>query len=329
MIDRTQLVNEMKRALDLPESYRVEIEEPICHATADEILDPGGFDLKLGRQVFHFNMRNNSKLAGQISRVDVIPVGIKNRVISAMISEENERRRAEEARRQAEARGEFNIKGVTFKMIRVKGGMFLMGSNSGFNDEQPVHEVRVNSFSIGQTQVTQELWEVVMGTNPSSFKGNKKPVENVSWNDCQTFIQKLNKLTGKQFRLPTEAEWEFAARGGILSKGCTFSGSDSIDEVAWYEDNSGVTTHDVGIKSPNELGIYDMSGNVWEWCQDWYAGDYYSYCVDNNPIGAASGSNRVNRGGGWYYNATSCRVANRGSYTPTGTYDNIGFRLAQ
>lgn len=221
------------------------------------------------------------------------------------------------------------VKGVSFQMIAVEGGTFQMGSNSGDNDEKPVHEVRVNSFSIGQTEVTQELWEAVMGTNPSDFKGNKKPVEKVSWNDCQTFIQKSNQLTGKQFRLPTEAEWEFAARGGTQSKNYTYSGSNNIEDVAWYTNNSGNTTHDVGTKSPNELGIYDMSGNVYEWCQDWYGSDYYSSSVVNNPTGPTSGSYRVDRGGSWLSNAAYCRVSLRSSLAPSFAYSNPGFRLAQ
>jgi len=220
------------------------------------------------------------------------------------------------------------VKGVSFKMIALQGGTFQMGSNSGDSGETPVHEVRLNNFSIGQTDVTQELWEAVMGTNPSDFKGNKKPVEKVSWDDCQTFIQKLNQQTGKQFRLPTEAEWEFAARGGSQSKGYTYSGSNTLSDVAWYSGNSGSTTHDVATKSPNELGIYDMSGNVFEWCQDWYGSDYYSNSVVNNPSGPSSGSHRVIRGGSWYCDAIYCRVSCRDSYTPSNSDYDVGFRLA-
>ena len=220
------------------------------------------------------------------------------------------------------------VNGVSFQMIAVEGGTFQMGSTTGDSDEKPVHEVRVGSFSIGQTEVTQELWEAVMGSNPSKFKGNKRPVEMVSWNDCQTFITKLNQLTGKTFRLPTEAEWEFAARGGVQSKGYTYSGSNSIEDVAWYTSNSGSTTHEVATKAPNELGLYDMSGNVWEWCQDWYGSDYYSTSVVNNPTGPSSGSRRVGRGGCWRNLATYCRVANRDYYSPTGTYSFLGLRLA-
>ena len=222
----------------------------------------------------------------------------------------------------------YTANGVSFQMIAVEGGTFQMGSATGDDDEKPVHEVRVNSFCIGQTEVTQELWEAVMGTNPSNFKGNKLPVEKVSWNDCQTFITKLNQLTGKTFRLPTEAEWEFAARGGNQSKGYTYSGSNTIDDVAWYSSNSSSKTHEVATKAPNELGIYDMSGNVWEWCQDWYSSSYYSESVVNNPRGPSSGSYRVNRGGSWDYNAANCRTANRNCNSPTLTSRYVGVRLA-
>ncbi|MBQ7180359.1 MAG: SUMF1/EgtB/PvdO family nonheme iron enzyme [Bacteroidaceae bacterium] len=229
------------------------------------------------------------------------------------------------------------VNGVSFQMIAVEGGTFQMGSNSGSdNDEKPVHEVRLNSFSIGQTEVTQDLWKAVMGTNPSNFKGNKKPVEKVSWNDCQTFIQKLNQLTGKQFRLPTEAEWEFAARGGTQSKGYTYSGSNSLSDVAWYvvnsfekgEDSPDYGTHVVGTKSPNELDIYDMTGNVSEWCQDWYGSDYYASSVVNNPQGPSSGDSHVIRGGSWRKVASGCHVSRR-DYGYTGSDDYLGFRLAQ
>ena len=222
----------------------------------------------------------------------------------------------------------FTANGISFTMIAVEGGSFQMGSTAGDSDEKPVHEVKVNSFSIGQTEVTQELWEAVMGSNPSNFKGNKLPVERISWNDCQTFLTKLNQLTGQKFRLPTEAEWEFAARGGIQSKSFTYSGSNTIDDVAWYTSNSDSKTHEVATKTPNELGIYDMSGNVWEWCQDWYGSDYYSSSVVNNPTGPSSGSYRVYRGGRWGNSATNCRVANRNYNTPTITGDYLGFRLA-
>ena len=220
------------------------------------------------------------------------------------------------------------VNGVSFKMIRVEGGTFQMGSNDGNDDEKPVHEVTVSSFLIGETEVTQELWEAVMGSNPSSFKGTNRPVEMVSWDDCKTFISKLNSLTGKTFRLPTEAEWEYAARGGNKSKSYTYSGSNTIVDVAWYYGNSGDTTYDVAMKSPNELGIYDMSGNVYEWCQDWYDSSYYYTSPANNPTGPSSGSDRVARGGAWCKTISSCRVTNRMPVPATYVDDCIGLRLA-
>ena len=221
----------------------------------------------------------------------------------------------------------YTVNGVSFKMIAVKGGTFQMGSDDVFDDVKPVHQVTLSDYYIGETEVTQELWSAVMGSNPSYFTGNmQRPVEWVSWNDCQTFISKLNQLTGETFRLPTEAQWEYAARGGNQSKGYTYSGSNEIDEVAWYRDNSDTTTHPVQTKAPNELGIYDMSGNVFEWCSDWY--DFYSSTAQTDPTGPAGGSRRVNRGGSWDYDAASCRVADRSDSTPTFSYFNLGLRLA-
>lgn len=227
----------------------------------------------------------------------------------------------------------FTVNGVSFKMIGVEGGTFTMGATAeqgsdAYFDESPTHQVTLSSFAIGQTEVTQELWEAVMGSNPSSFKGAKRPVECVSWNDCQTFITKLNQLTGKKFRLPTEAEWEYAARGGKNSKGYKYAGSNTIDEVAWYTSNSGDKTHDVVTKKPNELGLYDMSGNVWEWCQDWYSSSYYSSSPQTNPTGPSSGSGRVLRGGSWNGRARYCRVSFRNNYDPDNRNYNRGLRLA-
>ena len=197
-----------------------------------------------------------------------------------------------------------------------------------YDSEKPVHSVALSDYYIGETEVTQELWQAVMGSNPSNFSGYpQRPVDQVSWNDCQEFITKLNNLTGKNFRLPTEAEWEYAARGGNKSNGYKYSGSNTIGNVAWYDDNSSSTTHDVKTKQANELGIYDMSGNVWEWCQDWYSSSYYSNSPSTNPTGPSSGSTRVLRGGGWDIYAGICRVSNRGSNDPDGRYDYNGFRL--
>ena len=215
-------------------------------------------------------------------------------------------------------------------MVYVQGGTFTMGATSvqgsdAEDDEKPAHSVTLSSYYIGKTEVTQELWQAVMGSNPSNFKGDRKPVARVSWNDCQKFISKLNSLTGKKFRLPTEAEWEFAARGGIKSKGYKYSGSNSFGDVAWYLKNSGDTTHDVGTKSPNELGLYDMSGNVWEWCNDWYGN--YSSSPSNNPTGPGSGAFRVCRGGSWDHGARYCRSSDRGHGTLVNRINNLGLRL--
>ncbi len=223
----------------------------------------------------------------------------------------------------------YEVNGVSFDMIMVEGGTFTMGATPEQGDaydwEKPTHQVTLSSFMIGKYEVTQAQWEAVMGSNPSSFKGDNLPVEFVSWNDCQTFIKKLNSITGKNFRLPTEAEWEYAARGGNKSRGYKCAGSDNIDDVAWYDDNSGVMTHAVGTKQPNELGLYDMSGNVWEWCSDWY-GDYSS-SAQTNPTGATSGLYRVCRGGCWFYGAGYCRVSYRFDITPDYSFDGLGLRL--
>ena len=223
------------------------------------------------------------------------------------------------------------VKGVSFNMVRVDGGTFMMGATSeqgsdAESDEKPAHQVTLSTYSIGETEVTQALWKAVMGSNPSNFKGDQRPVEKVSWDDCQTFIQKLNQLTGRKFRLPTEAEWEYAARGGNKSRGYKYSGSNTISAVAWYDDNSSSSTHDVKTKQANELGLYDMSGNVWEWCQDWYGS--YSSGAQTNPTGALRGSNLVDRGGSWRSNARNCRVAVRGHFTPDFRGINRGLRLA-
>ena len=217
------------------------------------------------------------------------------------------------------------------EMIFVKGGTFTMGATAeqgsdAFDFEKPTHSVTVSDFYIGKYEVTQAQWRAVMGSNPSCFKGDNLPVENVSWNDVQEFITKLNAQTGKKYRLPTEAEWEYAARGGNQSKGYKYSGSNSISNIAWYDANSNKMTHIVGQKSPNELGIYDMSGNVWEWCQDWYGS--YSSSSQTNPTGPSSGSYRVLRGGCWYTFAGICRVSNLTYYNPDYRSNRHGFRLA-
>ena len=223
------------------------------------------------------------------------------------------------------------VNGVSFTMIAVKGGTFTMGATDeqisfAYDNEKPTHQVTLSSYSIGQTEVTQKLWYAVMRTAPSNFPGDELPVEKVSWDDCQEFITTLNHMTGMNFRLPTEAEWEFAARGGNLSKGYTYSGSNSINDVAWYKGTSGNATHPVATKVPNELGIYDMSGNVWEWCQDLYGN--YSSDAQTNPTGSATGYERVSRGGSWSSYYYDCRVSRRDHNGNSLKSNGIGLRLA-
>ncbi|MGN1173427.1 MAG: formylglycine-generating enzyme family protein, partial [Muribaculaceae bacterium] len=222
--------------------------------------------------------------------------------------------------------------GVTFEMVYVPGGTFTMGATAeqgddAWDSEKPAHSVTLSGYYIGKYEVTQAQWKAIMGTNPSSFKGDNLPVERVSWDDCQTFIRKLNQLTGKKFSLPTEAQWEYAARGG-KSGGTKYSGCNDIDNVAWYyRDIAGEKTHPVGTKSPNDLGIFDMSGNVWEWCQDWYDSNYYKNSPTSNPTGPESGSRRVYRGGSWDYGARCCRVSFRGDSSHVYGRGILGFRL--
>lgn len=222
----------------------------------------------------------------------------------------------------------YTVNGVSFKMIAVKGGTFQMGSDYEYDYANPVHQVTLTKgYYIGETEVTQELWTAVMGSNPSYFTGNmQRPVEKVSWDDCQTFISRLNQLTGENFRLPTEAQWEYAARGGNKSKGYIYSGSNTIDDVAWYYSNSSFTTHPVKTKAPNELGIYDMTGNVWEWCSDWYGS--YSSAAQTDPTGPSTGSSRVGRGGCWDNDEMVIHVTRHGAFPPVVFTIYNGLRLA-
>ena len=194
-----------------------------------------------------------------------------------------------------------------------------MGSHKGDSDEKPVHRVTVSDFYMGKYEVTQKQWKAIMGNNPSYFKGDNLPVENVSWNDVQKFLKKLNEKTGEHYRLPTEAEWEYAARGGVKSQGYEYSGSNNIDKVAWHRNHAGKITHPVGTKKPNELGIYDMSGNVWEWCRNKY--ENLDEEVDD------SNARRVLRGGSWDNGRHLARAAYRSRARPDSRYDNIGFRV--
>ena len=212
------------------------------------------------------------------------------------------------------------------EMIFVEGGTFQMGSDSGEPDERPVHAVTLSSFNIGKYEVTQAQWKTLMGSTRSYFKDcDDCPVEYVSWDDVQGFIRKLNVQTGKNYRLPTEAEWEYAAKGGKYSKGYTYSGSNDLNAVAWYADNSGSKTHIVGGKQANELGIYDMTGNVWEWCYDLYGN--YNNLSQTDPYGSSTGWWRVHRGGAWIFGPNDCRSESRHSINANFGDEVRGFRL--
>lgn len=225
----------------------------------------------------------------------------------------------------------YTVGGVSFTMIFVEGGTFIMGATSeqerdAYDREKPVHNVELSSYYMANTEVTQELWQAVMGNNPSYFKGNTRPVEHVSWDECQIFIRKLNSMTGEQFRLPTEAEWEYAASGGNKSRGYKYSGGNNISKIAWFEANSNSVTHPVALMEANKLGIYDMSGNVYEWCNDWYG--LYNSGSQTNPQGALSGWSRVIRGGSWFNALKACRVSFRSYCSPNRGNNYTGLRLA-
>lgn len=217
------------------------------------------------------------------------------------------------------------VNGVSFSMIKVDGGTFMMG-NEAYKNEKPVHQVTLSSYLIGETEVTQNLWQVVMGENPSKFKGNNMPVERVSWEDCQLFIKELNRITGMKFRLPTEAEWEFAARGGTKSRGYKYSGSDNLNDVAWNNMNSSMV-HSVKTKKANELGLYDMSGNVLEWCYDLFS--KYRGTPQKDPSNNGKGDKRVARGDSVFTLANYCRVTCRYPLTQSFKDFSLGFRLAR
>ena len=223
------------------------------------------------------------------------------------------------------------IQNLIDNMIHIEGGTFLMGGTAEQGSEpsdfeHPIHEVTLSSFSIGKYEVTQEEWEAIMGANPSRYSGARHPVEQVSYRDCYRFIRKLNKLTGLKFRLPTEAEWEFAARGGNQSNRYKYAGGNDITKVAWMSEDSSDGTHDVGLKEPNELGLFDMSGNVWEWCSDMFGG--YSEATQTNPKGAGRSSFYVFRGGSWANESWYCRVSVRYGNLPRIRSVNLGLRLA-
>lgn len=227
----------------------------------------------------------------------------------------------------------FDVNNVLFKMVKVEGGVFTMGANMGdtaLNNEFPVHQVALSDYYICSTEVTQELWTAVMGSNPSYYQGPNLPVDSVTWGDCQTFINVLNsllasQLNGMSFRLPTEAEWEYAARGGKKSEGYLYSGGNTLSLVGWFLDNGNEQTHPVASLLPNELGIYDMSGNVWEWCSDWHS--TYSSEDQINPTGPSDGTQRIRRGGSWCNDTVNCRIPRRAYAVPEYSGRHLGLRL--
>jgi len=216
---------------------------------------------------------------------------------------------------------------LEISLCYMESGTFTRGDiwGDGFEDERPLHEVFLSGYFIGRYPVTQSLWKKVMNTNPSFFKGDDHPVEQVNWYDTQEFIKRLNAMTGYMFSLPTEAQWEFAARGGIHSKGYKYSGSDDLNLVAWYDKNEKEQTRPVGQKKENEIGLFDMNGNVWEWCQDWKGP--YSDTLQINPQGPSSGEEKVCKGGSWGRNNQRCRISYRGDDKPNLIYYTLGFRL--
>lgn len=231
---------------------------------------------------------------------------------------------------------------VSFRMIKVEGGAFMMGSEDedkeAFGREKPAHTVKLSTFWIGEFPVTQALWVAVMGDNPAYFPGMNRPVEHVFWEDItERFLPALNQQSKQTYRLPTEAEWEFAARGGASAtlssqnRKCKYAGSNRLRDVGWVYENSHFETKVVGLKQPNALGLYDMSGNVWEWCADWFDEKYYQTCVDKgvvrNPTGPTHGRNRVLRGGSWFYHPRHCRVSYRYDDDPENASSDWGFRL--
>ena len=232
---------------------------------------------------------------------------------------------------------QYSVNGISFLMVYVKGGTFQMGSDAGDKDEKPVHSVALSDYYIGETEVTQELWSAVMGAEdiPSYWKGDRMPVDMVDWSSCNEFIEKLNHFlagqlpAGYEFSLPSEAQWEYAARGGNKSMSYAFSGSNDLSEVAWFDMTSEGQTHEVKRSAPNELFLYDMSGNVWEWCKDSYSATFYSANKNwSNPVNEMPGLRHVLRGGSWFRNAKSCTVSYRYYYSSGTCPASYGFRLA-
>ncbi len=290
-----------------------------CDVTGDGLVDIDDvnavINIMVGKVV--------ATAAGDVTNDGMVDIADLNEIINTMLG------------KNAPVFTEYTVNGVSFKMIDVEGGTFTMGDDNG-GDASPAHQVTLSDYSIGETEVTQELWKAVMGSLPSSVAYDpKKPIHYVGWDDCRQFITKLNQLTGKRFNLPTEAQWEFAARGGKKSRGYTYAGSNNLASVAWYTDNSFGSINPVAAKAPNELGIYDMNGNVFEWCQD-YAYKYTSepqtdpVCLDASQ--SSNSSYRIQRGGGYYSDAEACVTTSRNWQNASEVFPymlaNDGLRLA-
>ena len=301
-------------AEDLYEEFTV----PCIHQLTDYLRKhPGEFD----RFVFsEEGIKSSSRIVKALHEVDGKPVFYR----LLLWQQEEEEKQANEDRIRSNQ--EFTVNGVSFTMIYVQAGSFYMGSKEGKENEKPVRLVMLNrDFYIGQFPVTQKLWKAVMGSEAlCTVKGEDLPVTNISWDECQVFVRRLSELTGKDFHLPTEAQWEYAAKGGVHSKGFKYAGSDNLDEVAWHHENSKGTPHEVGMKKPNELNIYDMSGNVSEWCNDSYHSPSNSMTNKKNHIFAL---NRVYRGGG-YSSGYNCRTSARDYWRSNGRLSSVGLRLA-
>ncbi len=327
-----------------PQAFTLQVPVPITGSLAI-ISEPLGAAISIGGRDYGTTPRNITDLLVGSHQVKLSKAGY-NDLTQTVTVKENETTEVNLTLNDipvATDEKTFTVTGhgktVTFKMKLVKAGTFQMGSITGESDEKPVHSVTLTSdYYMGETEVTQAIWYAVTGKTIQQQRdmadksyslrgeGDTYPAYYISYADCKQFLRELNQMTGQSFRFPTEAEWEYAARGGSKGKGYTYSGGNDIGDVAWYEGNSGSGTHAVKTKSPNELGLYDMSGNVWEWCQDWY--DSYPSSAQTNPTGPSSGSDRVYRGGSYLNNASYCRSAYRFYYGPAYRDGHLGLRLA-
>jgi len=328
-------IREKRKRKDLPAGHEGEKEEAVEMALSRmEVLSFDGKGVEEGRAVREVILQKRGetdRIAEEGKRQSAAAAERRAEAEKHRQEEETKRVAEEEAKRRVAAEVARKIhEKIAGEFVLVKGGCYRMGDTFGVGrpDELPVHEVCADDFYLGKYEVTQGQWQGVMGYNPAYHKnGDEYPVEQVSWNDVQGFIQKLNDKTGQFYRLPTEAEWEYAARSG--GKPEKYSGGGSVDAVAWYRSTSGGKTHPVGTKAPNGLGIHDMSGNVWEWVQDWYGSGYYGGSPRHNPKGPSSGTHRVARGGGWSAEAESCGSTDREYLIPAGGNNYMGFRLVR